>query len=136
MPAVEEPDIVLVSCAGAGVDEESREAVVAAKQMGEEFVKSSGLCYTVVRPGKLIEEPGSNKALIFDQGDRVDQPISCADVADVCLRAMHDPAAANKAFDVSYEREESDSAYELVAHVPSTSSSYLSTALGPLKKNY
>ena len=43
MPAVEEPDIVLVSCAGAGVDESVREAVVEAKQRGEAAVKASGL---------------------------------------------------------------------------------------------
>ena len=135
MPAVEEPDIVLVSCAGAGVDESVREAVVEAKQRGEAAVKASGLCYTVVRPGRLTEEAGSNRALIFDQGDRVDQPISCADVADVCLRAMHDPAAANKAFDVSYERDDTADEYELVAHVPSADASYLATALDGMQRN-
>lgn len=29
------------------------------------------------------------------------QGISCADVADVCVKALHDPLARNKSFDVS-----------------------------------
>ena len=34
------------------------------------------------------------------QGERITQGISCADVADVCLKALHDPAARNKTFEV------------------------------------
>ncbi len=40
--------------------------------------------------GRLVDEPGGYKALVFDQGDRIDQPISAADVADICLRALHE----------------------------------------------
>jgi hypothetical protein len=29
------------------------------------------------------------------------QSISCADVADVCVKALHNPTARNKSFDVS-----------------------------------
>ena len=32
---------------------------------------------------------------------RVLQGISCADVADVCVKALHEPSARNKSFDVS-----------------------------------
>jgi hypothetical protein len=34
----------------------------------------------------LLEEPGGNKALVFDQGNRISNYISCADVADVCVK--------------------------------------------------
>ncbi len=34
---------------------------------GETLLKRSGLGYTVVRPGTLLEEPGGYKALVFDQ---------------------------------------------------------------------
>jgi hypothetical protein len=38
----------------------------------------------------LQDEPGGYKALVFDQGDRVGQSVSAADVADICLRALHE----------------------------------------------
>ncbi len=47
--------------------------------------------YTVVRPGPLLEEPGGYKALVFDQGNRIAQAISCADAADVALKAFARP---------------------------------------------
>ena len=34
------------------------------------------------------------------QGERITQGISYADVADVCLKALHDRAARNKTFEV------------------------------------
>lgn len=49
------------------------------------------------------EEPGGQRALVFDQGDRITQSISCADVADVCVKSLHNPTARNKSFDVSIE---------------------------------
>ena len=33
-----------------------------------------------------MDEPGGNKALVFDQGNRITQPISAADVADICVK--------------------------------------------------
>lgn len=87
--------------------------------------------------GALVEEPGGYKALVFDQGDRITQAISTADVADICLRALHEPEARNKTFDVAYERSDvgGDSVYELVAHVPDKSNNYLRAAVQPLAKN-
>ncbi len=61
--------------------------------MGEDILRASGLGYTVVRPGALVPEPGGYKALVFDQGNRIRHNISCADVADVALKARA-PAAA------------------------------------------
>ena len=62
---------------------------------GEEVVRATGLGYTIVRPGPLQEEPGGYKALVFDQGNRITEPISIADVADVALKvrclALHKP---------------------------------------------
>ena len=34
----------------------------------------------------MLEEPGGNKALVFDQGNRISNYISCADVAAVCVK--------------------------------------------------
>ena len=136
-PSGSEPDIVLVSCAGAGIeDAELRAKVATFKQMGEEALRNSGLGYTVVRPGPLLDEPGGQRALIFDQGDRITQSISCADVADVCLRSLHEPVARNKSFEVCFEYETSeDSMYELVAQVKESGKGYLEPALSVLEEN-
>ena len=137
-PIGSEPDVVLVSCAGAGIsDPDLRSKVARFKAMGEDALRSSGLGYTVVRPGPLLDEPGGSRALIFDQGDRITQSISCADVADVCLRSLHEPVARNKSFEVCFEYEStSESMYELVTQVKETTGAgYLEPALSVLEEN-
>ena len=81
---------------------------------------------------------GGSKALVFDQGSRITMPISCADVADVCLRALHDEQARNKSFDVCYEYSNAaggDGGYEKIAQVTGTNDNYLTPALAVLEKN-
>lgn len=55
------------------------------------MLRRTGLGYTIVRPGPLLEEPGGYKALVFDQGNRITQSISIADVADVSLKVCVGP---------------------------------------------
>lgn len=137
LPGGQETDFVLISCTGAGIDLDSREKVIKAKQGGEAALKNSGLGYTIIRPGPLQDEPGGQRALIFDQGNRISQGISCADVADICVKALHNPAARNRSFDVCYEyvAEQGQGLYELVAHLPDKSNNYLTPALSVLEKN-
>lgn len=137
LPGGQETDFILVSCSGAGVPNDAKEKVLRAKQAGEAALRNSGLGYTIIRPGTLQEEPGGQKALVFDQGDRITQSISCADVADVCVKALHNPTARNKSFDVCYEyaAEEGLGLYELVAHLPDKSNNYLTPALAVLVSN-
>lgn len=70
LPGGEETDFILVSCAGAAAaDNEpvTGARMLSAKRRGENALRGSGLGYTIVRPGPLIEEPGGYKALVFDQ---------------------------------------------------------------------
>ena len=71
------------------------------------------------------------------QGNRITQGISCADVADVCVKSLHETAARNKTFEVCYEYtpEKGLEMYELVAHLPDKSNNYLGPALAGLRKN-
>lgn len=142
LPGGIETDVVLVSCGGAqrsewSFDASVRDRVVTAKRKGESLLRSSGLGYTIVRPGALVEEAGGYKALVFDQGNRISQPVACADVADVCLKALHDPTARNKTFEVCWEYtpEEGLEMYELVAHLPDKANNYLTPALSVLQSN-
>eukprot|EP00887_Chlorella_sp_A99_P005130 scaffold25.g5130.t1 len=157
-PGGEETDFVLVSCAGAprpGMSAAAAEKVLAYKRRGEAHLRNSGLGYTVVRPGPLVEEAGGYKAsasrarcraspalplssaMIFDQGSRITESIACADVADVCLKALHDRAARNISFDVcqEYQPEEGLQSYELIAHLPDRMNGYLTPALVTLQHN-
>jgi uncharacterized protein YbjT (DUF2867 family) len=77
LPSGEETDFILVSCAGVseatgGANGEvergaSGAQMLSMKRQGEEALRLSGLGYTIVRPGPLLEEPGGYKALVFDQ---------------------------------------------------------------------
>lgn len=62
------------------------EVGAAGGRRGEDILRASGLGYTIVRPGPLLEEPGGYKALVFDQGNRIAENMSCADAADVALK--------------------------------------------------
>ncbi|GFR47429.1 hypothetical protein Agub_g9149 [Astrephomene gubernaculifera] len=140
LPGGEEPDFVLVSCAGKsrpGIEPADLKRVVEAKRRGEENLRLSGLGYTIIRPGTLLDEPGGYRALVFDQGDRITEAIAAADVADICLRALHEPEGRNKTFDVCYEYQaaEGNALYELVAHVPDKKNNYLRAAVAALAKN-
>ncbi|KAL6873635.1 hypothetical protein ACP4OV_013717 [Aristida adscensionis] len=137
LPTGQETDFILVSCAGSGIEPNRREQVLKAKKAGEDALRRSGLGYTIVRPGPLQEEPGGQRALIFDQGNRISQGISCADVADICVKALHDSTARNKSFDVCYEyvADQGTELYELVAHLPDKANNYLTPALSVLEKN-
>ncbi|KAJ8533589.1 hypothetical protein K7X08_006913 [Anisodus acutangulus] len=137
LPTGQETDFVLVSCTGSGIEPTRREQVLRAKRAGEDSLRRSGLGYTIIRPGPLMEEPGGQRALIFDQGNRISQGISCADVADICVKALHDSTARNKSFDVCYEyvTEPGKELYELVAHLPDKANNYLTPALSVLEKN-
>lgn len=137
LPSGQETDFVLVSCTGSGIEPTRRDQVLKAKKGGEDSLRRSGLGYTIIRPGPLKEEPGGQRALIFDQGNRISQGISCADVADICVKALHDSTARNKSFDVCYEyvAEPGKQLYELVAHLPDKSNNYLTPALSVLEKN-
>ena len=54
----------------------------------------------------------------------------------MCLRALHEPNARNKAFEVCNEAPAvGTGAYELVAHLPTKVSNYLGQGLGSLEKN-
>ncbi|KAG8058075.1 hypothetical protein GUJ93_ZPchr0002g25444 [Zizania palustris] len=137
LPTGQETDIVLVSCTGSGIEPNRREQVLKAKKAGEDALRRSGLGYTIIRPGPLQVEPGGQRALIFDQGNRISQGFSCADVADICVKALHDPTARNKSFDVCYEHvsKQGDELYELVVHLPDKANNYLAPALSVLEKN-
>mmetsp|Transcript_33192 Transcript_33192/g.59421 ORF Transcript_33192/g.59421 Transcript_33192/m.59421 type:complete len:600 (-) Transcript_33192:493-2292(-) len=142
LPTGEEPDFVLISrttqSSQPGSDsmmQQQLAKVIDFKKKGEEALRNSGLGYTIIRAGELVEEPGGYKALLFDQSDRIQDSISCADLADICVKGLHEPNARNKTFDVCNENfgKGGMQQYELIAHLPDKSSNYLKSALEDLQ---
>ncbi|NND55292.1 MAG: SDR family oxidoreductase [Gammaproteobacteria bacterium] len=76
------------------------------KFKGEEALRNSGMPYTIVRPGGLVNTPGGDEALVFAQGDTTTGRISREDVALICIAALGNPAALGKTFE-TYSSEES-----------------------------
>merc|ERR1712113_161522 len=113
-----------------------KERYIKPKRAGEANLRNSGLSYTIVRPSKLLDIPSGQKALLFDQGERLNASVSSADVADVCLRCLHSSEARNKTFEVSNESDDADlEEFELVAHIPDRKNDYLATAVSGLERN-
>ncbi len=70
------------------------------KLKGEEVLRTSGVPYTIIRPGGLTDGDGGQKEILFKQGDKDGGLITRADVARVCVAALTIPAARNKTFEV------------------------------------
>lgn len=74
--------------------------ILAAKFESEEFLRKSGVPYTVVKPGGLHEKAGGEKVVTFTQGDVAMGAISRADLASVCIASLGREAAVGKTFEV------------------------------------
>lgn len=70
------------------------------KFKGEEAVRASGVPYTIVRPGGLINKPSNETVIVLQQGDTVTGLIPRADVAVVLVQALGHPEAKNRTFEV------------------------------------
>ena len=100
---------VLVSSTGATQEDhflnKNFDNILNWKFKGEEALRASGVPYTVVRPGGLVNTPGNVDAVIFAQGDTTTGRISREDVALICIAALKAPASINKTFE-TYSSEE------------------------------
>lgn len=71
------------------------------KKAGEDYLRASGVPYTIVRPGGLVDKPGGQKRVVFEQSDTVKAVgIAREDVATVCVAALDRDDARNKVFEV------------------------------------
>lgn len=72
------------------------------KKKGEDALRGSGVPYTIVRPGGLLDAPGGAAGVKVFQGDdlRNQGRIPRADVATVCLEALGNPDARSKTFEL------------------------------------
>ncbi|WP_299412358.1 SDR family oxidoreductase [Acaryochloris sp. IP29b_bin.148] len=82
------------------------------KRRAEQYLIDSGITYTIVRAGGLIDEPGGKREIIVGKDDsffiperKMPHKLPRADVAEVVIQALREPNAQNKAFDMVTREE-------------------------------
>ncbi|KAL4420164.1 hypothetical protein ABPG77_008300 [Micractinium sp. CCAP 211/92] len=76
------------------------------KRKAEKYLVDSGLTYTIVHPGGLIDEEGGKRQLIIDVDDKLISEgskyrrIPRADVAEFCVQSLLLPEAENRSVDL------------------------------------
>ncbi|RDY00777.1 putative protein, chloroplastic, partial [Mucuna pruriens] len=85
------------------------------KKMGEDFLRSSGLPFTIIRPGRLTDGPytsydlntllqataGQRRAVLVGQGDKLVGEASRIVVAEACVQALDLEVTENQVYEVN-----------------------------------
>lgn len=71
--------------------------VIVDKTRAEDFLKASGLGYTIIRPGGLLNHPSEGKSFLTPD-TRAMSWIGRADLARLTVRALDDPRAIDQVF--------------------------------------
>lgn len=79
------------------------------KRKAEQYLADSGIPYTIIRAGGLLDKPGGLRELIVGKDDELLQTDTKAiprpDVAEVCIQALQYEEAKLKAFDLASKPE-------------------------------
>ncbi|GMH16132.1 hypothetical protein Nepgr_017973 [Nepenthes gracilis] len=80
------------------------------KRKAEQYLADSGIPYTIIRAGGLLDKEGGVRELIVGKDDELLQTetrtVPRADVAEVCIKALQFEAAQFKAFDLASKPDE------------------------------
>ncbi len=81
--------------------------VLAAKRDSENYLRRSGLAYTIVRPGGLVDRPGERSRIVLRQAPGAPfGRVSRVEIAQVCVAALGSSAARGKTFEALAEEGE------------------------------
>lgn len=82
---------------------------------GEDYLRASGLSYTIVRPGGLVNDPAGQKGLRIEQGDHwrplLRSTLSRDDLALVLIESLRNPAARRTTFELVNDPEAAPGAW-------------------------
>lgn len=72
---------------------------------GEEYLRASGLDYTIVRPAGLVNRPGGEQGLLIEQGDNwrplLRSTLSRDDLSLVLIASLKNPGTQNATFEIA-----------------------------------
>ena len=99
--------MVVISSTGVG---NSREAVpwlyriamgpvLKMKEKSEDFIRSCGITYTIIRPGGYTEKDLPDD-IVFGEGGKISGLVKREHIARVCVAALSNPAMRNRTFEV------------------------------------
>ncbi|PON97652.1 NAD(P)-binding domain containing protein [Trema orientale] len=85
------------------------------KKMGEDFLRDSGLPFTIIRPGRLTDGPytsydlntllkataGQRRAVLIGQGDKLVGEVSRLVVAEACIQALDIETTQGKIYEIN-----------------------------------
>ncbi|XP_021751523.1 uncharacterized protein At5g02240-like [Chenopodium quinoa] len=85
------------------------------KKMGEDFLRDSGIPYTIIRPGRLTDGPytsydlntllkataGERRAVLIDQGDKLVGEASRLVVAEACIQSLDIDFTEGEIFEIN-----------------------------------
>jgi uncharacterized protein YbjT (DUF2867 family) len=75
------------------------------KLQGENYLRSSGLTYTIVRPGGLKNENNADSVVLSSADTLFDGSIPRQKVAEICVEALFYPSAQNKVIETIAQPE-------------------------------
>ncbi len=92
---------IMLSSMGADKPEESDQLqeYLEAKHNADVFLKESGLNYTIVRPGSLINNKGTGKIKLAEKLNEQGE-VTRDDVAQTLVRTLHDDIANKETFEI------------------------------------
>ncbi len=73
--------------------------ILKAKAKSEDFIRSCGIRYTIIRPGGYSDKELSG-AIAFGEGGKITGRIQRSQIASVCVDALTNPAMQNRTFEV------------------------------------
>ncbi|KAM6598133.1 hypothetical protein CsatA_008657 [Cannabis sativa] len=79
------------------------------KRKAEQYLADSGVPYTIIRAGGLLDKEGGVRELLVGKDDELlkteTKSVPRADVAEVCIQALQFEESKNKAFDLASKAE-------------------------------
>jgi len=92
------PRFIMISARNAGDPDSgpaSRKPYLIAKHIADDYLQHSTLQYTILRPGKLTDDPGTGR-IRTTRPEPAEQYISRDDVADAVVFCLQNPATVGK----------------------------------------
>jgi uncharacterized protein YbjT (DUF2867 family) len=83
------------------------------KKQAEEYLQSSGLTYTIVRPGGLKNDDQDTRPVVMAPADTLfEGNVPRLKVAETCVEALYQPAARNKIVEIIAQENAAEKAFQ------------------------